>query len=302
MKNELDRTAFQRGAKYLAIAGLAGLSVFAISRSIGNEASESVAATVDPQPMHSCAVTLDDDVLSSFKIADNSSVNAAGCKIQSASNIGQGAVSPVKLNGEISDPLDEVDQPVVGACDHQDVTLKAGDHVLRPGVYCGGIVSLARSNIKMAPGIYIIKDGPLYLGGAASLSGQNVGIFFHGSESVFGFGASTSLNLTAPEDGPMAGIILSEDRLSPLKREFVIRSFDARMLVGSIYLPKGRLVIDNGSNVGQRSEWTSIIAHQIDVRGNSKVQLNSNYSKSRIPLPQFKATSRMMAQAAPQPL
>ena len=103
--------------------------------------------------------------------------------------------------------------------------------------------------------------------------------------SFFDFVPTSTLSLTAPKTGPMAGILFSEDRSAPLGRNFVMRSKDAERLEGVIYLPRGRLVVEKASRIGQVSKWTAIIARNIEIRQGPELQLNSDYGGSSIPVP-----------------
>ena len=51
--------------------------------------------------------------------------------------------------------------PVAGACDYQDVKVVKTTAVLKPEVYCGGILIDNKAMVTFEPGQYIIKDGVL---------------------------------------------------------------------------------------------------------------------------------------------
>ncbi|MCR9136597.1 MAG: pilus assembly protein TadG-related protein [Alphaproteobacteria bacterium] len=191
---------------------------------------------------------------------------------------------PVTDSPPIRDPLMSRPAPPVGPCKEM-VEETGGTHILDPGTYCGGIVTKGKVTLKFRPGIYVIKDGPLKISGDSTVIGKNVGFFFTGDKAVFNFGVSTQAKLTAPKKGPMAGILFYEDRASTYNREFVIRSKDAELFEGTVYLPKGKLIIDKKSRVGQRSAWTAIIANRIESRKGPQVVINSNYASSTIPVP-----------------
>ena len=97
---------------------------------------------------------------------------------------------------------------------------------------------------------------------------------------------STQVALTAPKSGPLAGILFFEDRKSEANREFIIRSKDAERFEGTVYLPKGKLIIDKASRVGQRSAWTAIIAKRIETGKGPQVEINADYASSTIPVPE----------------
>ena len=69
-------------------------------------------------------------------------------------------------------------------------------------------------------------------------------------------------------------------------RTYRIVSDNARNLLGTIYLPAGRLVIDAKRPVADRSAYTIIVARQVELFDGPNLYLNTNYSGSDIPVPQ----------------
>ena len=93
------------------------------------------------------------------------------------------------------------------------------------------------------------------------------------------------MHLTAPKTGPLAGILFFEDRSTSKNRLFEIKSKDAERFEGTIYLPNAKLFIDKESRLGLTSNWTAIIANQIEIGQGPNVQINSDYASSEIPVP-----------------
>ncbi len=151
-------------------------------------------------------------------------------------------------------------------CDHTNLVLKRGAYTLLPGIYCGGIVALNSSKIKLEPGVYTIRDGPFYLGGKSSMNGSGVNLVFIGRNSVFVSGISTKLSLTAARKGRLPGILFFRDEISVTDREFVIGSFDRQALEGMFYLPNSRLSIVLVEEDTVIPAKPSLIARQIEVR------------------------------------
>ncbi len=191
---------------------------------------------------------------------------------------GNGLATPTFRPDRSDAPLTRLGAKSAEACDYRNLSLKRGTHTLQPGVYCGGIVALNAADIRLESGIYIFKNGPLILGGTTTLAGENVGIHFQGDGAVFGFGTSTRLELTAPDAGPMRGILFFQDRSAFTNQEFVIRSFDAQSLFGTIYLPGGKLIVETVDKPDHPAAGTRIIANQIEFR-RARAQLSSQYSE-----------------------
>ena len=93
----------------------------------------------------------------------------------------------------------------------------------------------------------------------------------------------------------MAGLLFSSDKDNPLAREVgrgaglkdghVIRSDNARRLVGTIYLPDDKLVIDGDRPVADLSEYTVIIARAFELNNGPNLVLQTDYAISDIPVP-----------------
>lgn len=216
-----------------------------------------------------------------------------------------------------ADPLEERAAPVIGACDHIDYeagealvggqsaltttlsaavgTINGATHGtltgfdrydLQPGVYCGGIRLNSNADAHFAPGIYLIMDGPLRVDYGARLYGENVGFYFEGDASVFEFKPASIIHLTAPKTGLMAGLLFFESRIAPEGRTHRIESGNARELLGTIYLPRGRLLVDAIKPVADLSAYTAIVAKDFEMAGSPKLFLNTDYAATDIPVPE----------------
>lgn len=195
---------------------------------------------------------------------------------------------PVTDCPQINDPLAHTPAPEVGSCDYKNVrhnVFKPIDVTLQPGVYCGGISLTGPVKAWMEPGIYVMKDGPLVTSLWAELKGENVGIFFTGDKATFHFSIEGVVNLTAPKEGPMAGILFFEDRNSKPLRRFEIYSDDARVLLGTIYLPQGRFIVGTMTPIADQSAYTAIVARRIELFSRPKLVLNADYGATDIPVP-----------------
>lgn len=185
---------------------------------------------------------------------------------------------------QIEDPLARREPPSVGPCDAVDLAIEAGTRTLSPGVYCGGI-SIKDADVTLKPGIYVIKDGVLLVGGTGRLFGEGVSFYISGQKANFNMLPPTTVELSAPKDGPMAGILFFEDRNNPVGRRNVIRSNNARSFIGTIYLSRGALVVDAARPIFDRSAYTVIVARFMDMFSGPNLVLNSNYGDSDVPLP-----------------
>jgi hypothetical protein len=192
--------------------------------------------------------------------------------------------TPVVDCPAVQDPLSARKQPVYGGCMKTKLEIKNRRVTLMPGVYCGGIAISGTSKVTLSPGEYIIKDGKFEIKDSASLDGVGVGIFLTGKGAKIFLDKDTSISLTAPEAGPMAGILFWEDRLSKGEAH-KITSNDARVLLGTIYLPKGNLLIDAEGQVADKSAYTAIVVNSLFLEWGPTLTLNSNYTATNVPIP-----------------
>ena len=189
----------------------------------------------------------------------------------------------------LKDPLRDRPNPDVGDlddCDYKHVVVPPGKKVtLAPGIYCGGL-SVFGGEVALKPGVYTMKNGQLLVGGGGVLKGENVGFFLTGSASTIAFGRVSEISLTAPLAGDMAGLLFFEDRDTDFSTYHRITSRDARRLVGTMYLPKSKLLIDADNPVADQSEYTVIIAREFELREGPELVLNTDYAASTIPVPE----------------
>lgn len=196
-----------------------------------------------------------------------------------------------------ADPLAARTPPPVGPCTYTNyrvgfLNVQPGQGVaplittrLSPGVYCGGLRIDDLAEVDFDPGAYVVKDGPLLVGKHSILAGDNVGFYFVGDLATFRFDKDAKIDLSAPKDGPMAGVLFFEDRAAPAGRNFEILSEDARRLIGTIYLSRANLVVDTQKPVADQSAYTAIVARRIEMKGKPTLVLNADYDMTDVPVP-----------------
>ncbi len=222
---------------------------------------------------------------------------------------GDGANFSVEVTTDcppFKDPLaDNPPTPGYGACDFHDHQvgaikvnpagkevkasakglLKFNKYGLDPGVYCGGIEILDLADLTLQPGIYIIKDGPLSIGYRAIISGEGVSFFFTGDNAILDIGRDAALDLSAPVNGQMAGILFMDDPSIAPMRTHSIRSANARNLLGTFYFPDAKLSVDTDRPIADQSAYTIIVADEIELLGRPSLYLNSDYAATNVPVP-----------------
>ena len=186
---------------------------------------------------------------------------------------------------KIADPLAARPTPKVGSCDFTKYAVSTGNVTLSPGVYCGGISITGKAKVTFSPGDYIVKDGMFWASDTAQVIGKDVGFYLTGALSLINFRKDATIDLSGREKGEMAGLLFFEDPKSSLFRIHNISASKAHTLTGTIYLPKGSLLVDPNSSVGEKSAYTAIIAQRLIVQNGPSLVLNTNYSATKVPVP-----------------
>jgi Flp pilus assembly protein TadG len=210
----------------------------------------------------------------------------------------------------MADPLKSRTPPSDTPCRFNDTVVSKIVQTLQPGVYCKGLRITNGADVTLASGVYVIKDGPLIVDKGATLRGANVGIYLSGPGSNLTFASDSTISLSAPKDGPLAGLLIFDDPsgatapaippyalpipliggllgkiLKGPPREHKILSDNARMLLGTIYMPQGRLIIDANKPIADKSAYTVLVVQRIDLHSGPNLILNSDYSATDVPVP-----------------
>jgi Flp pilus assembly protein TadG len=222
-------------------------------------------------------------------VAKNYAVMKAAfiCSAGGKSSPGPGSFSPEpKVDCPVlPDPLASRGQPTAGGCIGNNLVINGLMTALSPGTYCGGLTISNAAKVTLNPGVYIFRDGPLIVTGGATMTGVNVGLHFIGTGAKLRFDPASTISLTAPKTGDMAGMLISESKTNPVGQQFDILSNNARTLLGTIYLPNGRLHVAATAPVGDQSAYTIVVARRFTLSEGPTMVLNTNYSSSDIPVP-----------------
>ncbi len=186
-----------------------------------------------------------------------------------------------------SDPLDSVVPPspnLVGCI--KPVAINAST-TLAPGTYCGDITVNGAAILTLSAGVYIMNNASVHLTGSSQLQGTNVAFYFSGASSTgtFKADAKTTVNLTAPKTGALAGFLIYQDPSAASGGDFHISSANAHMLLGTIYLPQGTLTVDASGTVAEASAYTVVVAQKLAVSGSANLTLNAMYTSTDVPVP-----------------
>ncbi|MFC7292093.1 pilus assembly protein TadG-related protein [Hirschia litorea] len=195
------------------------------------------------------------------------------------------------------DPDDCVDGKSKGILIDED----SGSRTLQPGVYCGGL-KIEGAEAKLEPGVYVIKGGELKVDNGGTLIADGVG-FLLAEGAKIRFKKESTIELHAPSDGPMAGLLFYEELDPKAKAEKIkeknvtdtpevkaekhnIQSNDMRVMVGTVYMPYGDFLIDGDNPVSDQSEYTVIIANSFQLENGPNLVIRTDYHLSDVPLPE----------------
>lgn len=236
---------------------------------------------------YGCSIYSNSTSSSGVFLSDQSEIEAdLVCSAGGVSGFGVNSADKVMKDcPPLADPLAARPPPAVGACDFNNFAISTGSKTLQPGVYCGGIRISGTAKVTFEAGDYIIKNGPFSVRQNAEASGSNVAFYLTGAPSIIWFLDNAAINFSGAESGPMAGLLFFEDPKSISLRQHTISSARAETLTGTIYLPKGNLMVEPNSSVGAKSAYTAIVARRVIVNNGPTLVLNSDYSATKVPVP-----------------
>src|SRR5919106_986113 len=232
-----------------------------------------------------CAVRVNSDDPQALDVTSNGVMDTLETCVTGGPRI-LGSVSPPPATGcpRVPDPLAGLAEPIVGGCGPTNLVLSAPNtYNLTPDTYCGGLEIKGQATVNLAPGVYIIKNGPFTVTGQANVSGTGVTIFLTGNDAVIDMGGSGTIDLSAPITGDYAGILVFEDPDNPMLQSHSFRGGSNKSYSGVIYLPNGLAeYVGNGAGSGGTPYF---IAWRFAMSGNGELNLTYDPA-SGIPLPE----------------
>lgn len=292
----------QRSAQFAGMVGVdpAPSKVTSVARIVGDikicvlalEANAEGALEVDDEGevvAGGCSIYSNSANPNGFRVEDQGAITAGsicssgGARVRNPSRVHP---SPTTDCPGFADPLALRAKPAIANCKTSSrLTLTSGVHVLEPGVYCGGIEISGTAAVTFAPGVYVMRGAKLVVKDDAQVSGRYVGFYFLNANSGFEFLDRSIIDLGSPKDGAMASILFWKDKDSAGGHTYLITTNHARMLLGTIYLPRGRLRIASSMPVADNSPWTAIVAERINIENRSRIVLNTDYGRTDVPVP-----------------
>jgi Flp pilus assembly protein TadG len=200
--------------------------------------------------------------------------------------------------------LSEVAQ-LLGLLDNLDPADYADDNystapttILNPGTFCG--LDISEGHVKLNPGTYFIKDGPLTVRRRATLSGDGVTIVMSGQDAYFGIMDEARLDIRAPSSGDLAGFALVEDKsrnysgASQVLKHLPQLTNSPRPIskltgagevsaVGTVYLPRHDFTVTGDGAGQQTSPLLQIVANTVSLSDNGQISIDFDEHKAQVP-------------------
>lgn len=252
------------------------------------------------------------------QIADNCAVwvNSSGSKSINAVGASSGRAESYCTVGDVSgadhfSPAPEVgcqelDDPFASTiakyvppsgCKETNLTLKKGIHVLKPGVYCGGITLRAHAKVEFKPGVYVIKDGVLRVQAQSSATGTGVAFYFTGNNTQLEVLGGADIDFKAPPEGEeLAGFLFVQDPLSNPGTSTKIQGGGSVTMDGILYMPTWQVEIAGNGDLNQTSHYFAMVADSFYMRGNGKLYIRADAESAGLPqkLPKVPGGARLV--------
>jgi len=195
-------------------------------------------------------------------------------------------------DGDVRDPYRNNPDPCENglvcepaADDPCEPTAISGTATLSPGIYCGGIIWTGNGTATFEPGDYVIKDGPLDIGGNMAVEGEGVGFYLTGDGSVVNMKGTSDVSLSAqPTDpdmlgytgSPLSGYVFYEDP-DNAQQTHTLRGTNGGAYQGVLYF-NGDVELKGTADGGlseDESDCTVLIADTVYFNGTTGLDADS---------------------------
>jgi Flp pilus assembly protein TadG len=242
-----------------------------------------------------------------MQIGDTGQLKAGGCLVHSNQDLivdssakvvaamvetsgrASGTISPAAQVGAppIEDPFAKLATAPPGPCtDSGKVKAERGvTEKIPAGVHCGRWEATKGAILELAPGEHYFAgdDAELKISDDSKLFGKDVVLIF-AKKSKLTFQDQAVVDLEGRRTGALAGFLIILDRDND--RTLDIWSDSVDNLLGVIYAPNAKLKVMGKEAVAEDSDWTVVVAKEIELKDAAKLTINSNYSSSLVHTPQ----------------
>ena len=216
---------------------------------------------------------------SATSIKTQGAAQISGWKVCSAGGLSANSTPAPQQCTQSQDPYvsRQLQNQVGPSCDFTNIKIK-NSAALTPGVYCNGL-TIQSADVALAPGLYVIKDGPLSVTGNSTLTGNEVSILLAGHGAALDFQGNPSITLVAMKTGALAGVaIASATPSSPILTSSVQGSPKLN-LTGSMYLPNQRFRLQGSASLNVFGATDALVALSFDLHGSPDINMASQNQK-----------------------
>lgn len=206
--------------------------------------------------------------------------------VPSSSNYTSGTVR-LPFSPAQADPYAGLPAPVVpGGCSNQQLRVQPNDPVLTvtsstpgyisPGVFCWSGIDIKGTVVLPPNSVIYVNGNTLDFGSQANVTGHGVTFILTYTDPVghpervaqLSINGGATLNLTAPDSGPYAGVLMYQDRRAEYGTSH-LNGNSSSFLRGGIYFPNRQLVF-NGT-AGMSTQCVQLVARRLSFSGNSNI-------------------------------
>ena len=205
-------------------------------------------------------------------------------------NTASGPIDPKANSGAkaITDPFVKLDVSIPGgkgACPLIELPLiyDLGLVNLPSGLHCRDIVVAKNATLRLASGPHYFVHAKLELKENASLLGPDGSVLVFDKDSKIDFNDGAKVDLVGLKKGALAGFLIVGTRDNT--NDFRIAADNVDQLLGTIYIPAARLVVEGKDKVAGESAWTVIVAKSVEMKGDPTLVMNTDYNIGGVPVP-----------------
>ncbi len=152
---------------------------------------------------------------------------------------------------------------------------------LAPGIHRTQYTVDGSATLRLEPGEHHFCKS-LSILNQGRLEGEDVLLMFTDGTSLSASG-NAFVSLSGRQSGPWAGFVLVSTRGNYANHSF--SSVRVDRLLGTIYIPMARLLVSGSGDIAEGSQWSVIVARNINLSANARLVINSDYAGSPVPVP-----------------
>ncbi len=183
--------------------------------------------------------------------------------------------TPTVGNPQVSDPLEDLPNPVPTGTIYNNPNINSGTHTLYPGIYNKGI-TLKGGTITFQPGIYFIDGDTVEFSGGATVLGDGVMFYAYNSSNLIIQNPSTVVTMSAPTTGIYKGIYWFQDRANA--KDVNITAGALVNISGTFYVsnPGSTMKFAGNADSGKLASYTVFVTWHFTISGGAT--FNSDFT------------------------